>query len=737
MVLASQTAETTLDSFSAGLSEADRSSVADALEYAQALYADRLLSTGERALEHALGMAACVAELRLDAATRAAALLFSAPAFEDGAAAKLEPRFGQAVAALVSGISRLNELRVVTRASVEAERTALRASQIEALRKMLLAMVEDVRVVLLRLASRTQTLRFLARSPDATATSQRRPVAQETLDLYAPLANRLGVWQLKWELEDLSFRFLEPELYKRIAGMLDERRAEREAFIARAIADLARALAAAGVHADISGRPKHIYSIYGKMRSKNLAFSELRDVRALRVLVDEVRDCYTALGIVHDLWQPIPGELDDYIARPKENLYRSLHTAVSGPDRRPLEVQIRTHEMHHTAELGVAAHWRYKEGEGRARDPFGDKIAMLRQMLAWRDEVVDASDWVEQYKRAALDDTIYVLTPQNRVIDLPRGSTPVDFAYAVHTGLGHRCRGAKVNGAIVPLDHELGNGDRVEIIAARAGTQASGPSRDWMNPALGYIASSRARNKVRQWFNSLEHEQTVAAGRAAVEKELQREGRTGASLAELASALGFDRSEDLFVAVGREEVGPRQLQRAIRGETEPDARDERVAPGELPSPVASPGAGGITVLGVDRLMTQLARCCKPVPPDRITGFVTRGRGISIHRSECASLARLRERYPDRLLEAQWGEPGRSSQKFLVDVVVRAAERLGLLRDISDVLARAQVRISGLQSHVRDSSATLFLTVEVGSLDDLRSTLPLVEAVHGVSTARRR
>ncbi len=693
MVLASQTADTTLDSFSAGLSEADRSLVAEALAYAQALYGDGLLGTGERILGHAIGMTACVTELKLDGATRAAALLFSVPALEDGAA-KLESRFGQTVAALVSGISRLNELRVVTRASVAAEKTASRASQIEALRKMLLAMVEDVRVVLLMLASRNQTLRFLARSSDAAVTAQRRPMARETLDLYAPLANRLGVWQLKWELEDLSFRFLEPELYKRIAGMLDERRAGREAFIARAIADLARALAAAGVRANISGRPKHIYSIYGKMRAKNLTFTELHDVRALRVLVEEVRDCYTALGIVHDLWPPIPGELDDYIARPKENLYRSLHTTVSGPDGRALEVQIRTHDMHRTADLGVASHWRYKEGEGGVRDAFTDKIAMLRQMLAWRDEVVDASDWVEQYKRAALDDTIYALTPQGRVIDLPRGSTPVDFAYAVHTGLGHRCRGANVNGTIVPLDHKLRNGDRVEIIPARTGAQASGPSRDWMNPTLGYIASSRARNKVRQWFNTLD------------------------------------------AAAGRDKAGPRLLQRAPRGEAAPDTRDE-IIPLAGPMPRPSSDAGGITVLGVDRLLTQLARCCKPVPPDRITGFVTHGRGVSIHRSECASLARLGERYPDRLFEAQWGEPGRSAQRFPADVVVRATERPGLLRDISDVLARAQLRVSGLRSHVHDGSATLFLTVEVGSLDDLKNALPLVEAVRGVSQAKRR
>src|SRR6266851_3428132 len=471
------------DVLNAGISEEDRRALARALEFAGDVYGEKLLGTGEPAYEHALGTARNVAGLRLDADTRAAGLLFAVPAYLPGAEEKLKESFGAAVASLVAGISRLNALRVITRSAAQGKDPQ---SQAEVLRKMLLAMVEDIRVVLLRLASRTQTMRWLVNSPEA---------------------------------------------------------ARRE-------------LARAGVVAEITGRPKHLYSIYTKMRAKSLDFSEIHDVSGLRVLVEELKDCYTVLGVVHNLWAPIPREFDDYISRPKANLYRSLHTAVIGPEGKALEVQIRTREMHRDAELGVAAHWRYKEGAKRGKgDPFDEKIAWLRQMLAWRDEIVDASDWVEQSKRAVLDDTVYVLTPQGRVVELPQGATPVDFAYALHTDIGHRCRGAKVNGAMAPLDYRLKNAEAVEIITAKSG----GPSRDWLNPALGTIKSSRARNKVRQWFNSREIASVVAAGRAAVERELQREGKRAASLEDLAKRLGFDEPDELFAAVGREEVGSRQL----------------------------------------------------------------------------------------------------------------------------------------------------------------------------------
>jgi GTP pyrophosphokinase len=715
------------EALASGLAPEERAPLERALAFARETYGDRILGTGEPALAHAVGLAENVAALRLDAEARAAGLLFAVPNYVEDSGEKLKALFGERVASLVAGITRLNELRVVTRSAGTQTRDA--RSQAEALRKMLLAMVQDIRVVLLRLASRTQTLRFLAGAPG----EPRREIARETLDIYAPIANRLGVWQLKWELEDLSFRYLEPELYKRIAGLLEERRTEREAFIAQARDRLARALAAAGIAADVVGRPKHIYSIYSKMRAKALDFAELHDVRALRVLVDDVKDCYAALGVVHDLWTPIPRQFDDYISRPKENAYRSLHTAVMVTDGRPLEVQIRTHEMHREAELGVAAHWRYKEGLRRTArgDALDERIAWLRQMLAWRDEIVDASDWVEQSKHAALGDTVYALTPQGRVVDLPQGATPVDFAYALHTDVGHRCRGAKVNGAMVPLNTPLENGDRVEIVTAKQGAHSSGPSRDWLNPDLGYIASSRARNKVRQWFNREEMEQTVAAGRAAVERELQREGRKDASLEELAARLGFEHAEDLFAAVGREEIGTRQIQAALRGE-DPDAPHPQ--PAVRPSRAAA-GAGGILIVGVDRLMTQLARCCKPVPPDRIAGYVTKGRGVSIHRGDCASLARLVARAPERRIAADWGE--QAGRSFAADVVVQATDRQGLLRDLTETLSREKINVTAMNTQTRHSIASMQFTVEVDDAGHLQRALALLRELRGVMSASRR
>lgn len=727
-----QLVDESVGAIASGLAVSERERVERALEFARDIYHDKALGTGEQAFQHALGQAQIIAELRLDADARVAALLFAVPSYLPKSDEIIRDTFGEHAAALVDGITRLNRLRVITRSVVSETKGAGRQSQAEVLRKMLLAMVADIRVVLLRLASRTQTLRHMTRGEQE---SSRRQVAQETLDIYAPLANRLGVWQLKWELEDLSFRFLEPTVYRRIAGMLDERRGERERFIEEAIGELASALRSVGIEAQISGRPKHIYSIYSKMRQKTLDFDQLYDVRGLRLLMHSVKDCYTALGVVHDLWQPIPTEFDDYISRPKSNSYRSLHTAVVGPHGRTLEVQIRTHEMHRHAELGVAAHWRYKEGEFAGRggadsapvpgDASGDRIAFLRQVLAWRDEIVDSSDWVEQSKKAALDETVYVVTPQGHVIDLPQGATPVDFAYALHTDLGHHCRGAKVNGAIVPLDYRLNNGERVEIISAKTG----GPSRDWMNPALGYISSSRARNKVRQWFNSQELGQTIAAGRALVERELQRGGQTGTALDQLAARLNFEKAEELFAAVGREDIGVRQIQVALRGP------EEQPALPQVQTRRSKAGSGGILIVGVDRLLTQLARCCKPVPPDAIVGFVTRGRGVSIHRADCASLAQLMARLPERMIAAQWGV--QEGQVFPVDIVVRASDRQGLLRDISEVLSREQLNVTAANTHSKGGAAMMFFTVEVDGAARLQHTLALVEQIQGVEAAARR
>jgi GTP pyrophosphokinase len=711
------------DLLSAAAPEEDRRVLARALEFARGVYGEKLLGTGEPAYEHALGLARNIAQLRLDPDSLAAGVLFAVPAYLPDAEDKLIQSFGPTVAALVSGIDRLNRLRMVTRAVALGRDSA---PQMEVLRKMLLAMVADIRVVLLRLASRTQTLRWLARAPEA----DRRRVARETLDIYAPLANRLGVWQLKWELEDLSFRYLEPELYKHIAGMLEARRSERERFVEQASAELADELARAGIRAEVTGRPKHLYSIYTKMRAKSLDFSEIHDASGLRVLVEEVKDCYAALGVVHNLWAPIPREFDDYISRPKANLYRSLHTAVIGPEGKTLEVQIRTHEMHRDAETGVAAHWRYKEGArrgGAARDPADERIAWLRQVLAWRDDVVDASDWKQRSKDAVVDDTVYVLTPQGKVIDLPQGATPVDFAYALHTDIGHRCRGAKVNGAIVTLDTRLKNAEVVEIITAKSG----GPSRDWLNPALGTIKTARARNKIRQWFNSRELAGVVAAGRAAVERELKREGVRAASLEELAKRLGFERTEDLFAAVGREEVGSRQLQSALRGEAQREPSPEVQPRG---GPAARTG-GGVLVVGVDRLLTVLARCCKPAPPDRISGFVTKGRGVSVHRSECSSLKRLAERSPERIIAAEWGDRG--ARTYPVDIVVRGNDRRGLLRDVSEALVRQKTNVIAAKTQTHEDVASMYFTLEVQDIDQLQRALSAIEGVRGVLSSARR
>jgi GTP pyrophosphokinase len=716
-----QSAAGALDALAEGLAPPERMRMARALEFAEPLYAGQVLSTGEPTWAHALGLAANLATIELDAPGRMAGLLFAAPKHAEPEVIRQE--FGDEIASLAAGVEKLYQLRVATRASS--------VEQNEVLRKMVLGMVEDVRVVLIRLASRTQTLRWFARQKEESAHAERAAYARESLDIYSPLANRLGVFQLKWELEDLSFRFLEPELYRRIAGMLDEKRLEREHYIRRAIGALGRELEAAGVRGEIHGRPKHIYSIWNKMRTKSLDFSQVYDVRALRVIVPSVKDCYTALGVVHNLWQPIPKEFDDYISRPKGNLYQSLHTAVIGPEGKTVEVQIRTEEMHRHAEFGVAAHWRYKEGgkPERADRAFEQKIAWLRELLAWRDEV---ADWASTTKQAHLDDTVYLLTPQGKVIDLPAGSTPIDFAYALHSDLGHRCRGARVDGHIVPLDTALKSGERVEIITAKSG----GPSRDWLNPERGFVKCGRARQKIRQWFNAKAHAETVAAGRAVVEKELKREGAQ-ASLEALATRLGFKKPDDLFVAVARDEINLRQLQSAARefadragtrSGTEPELPRGRSA---RQSPAAKSGA--LAVGGVDRLMTQLAKCCKPVPPDLIRGFVTRGKGVSVHREDCSSLKRLAEAQPERLIDAQWGDAVGS---YTVDMAVTATDRRGLLRDIGDALAREKINVTAVRTQTRDELAFMRFTFDVANLGQLKRAFAVVRELKGVIRVSR-
>ncbi len=722
-----------LATLSAGLAEPDAERLKKAVEYAWESYGERVLGSGERVWSHALGMAVIIAGLKLDAESRIAAMLFAIPSYDEHGVARVEEKFGKPAAHLVAGVSRLDRLRPITKGFVAANIEAGEVNpaevkaQVEVLRKMLLAMVEDIRVVLLRLASRTQTLRFYAANPD----DLRVQVARETLELYSPLANRLGVWELKWELEDLSFRFIHPDTYKKIAKLLDEKRSEREQFITDAVAKVREELAAAGVDkAEIYGRPKHIYSIWNKMRKKGVEFSEVYDVRALRIIVDDLKDCYTALGIVHNLWSPISKEFDDYISNPKGNNYRSLHTAVRCPDGRSLEIQIRTWEMHKHAELGVAAHWRYKEGaKGSGGDDYDEKIAWLRQLLTWKDEVADSSDWVSRYKQAALDETLYVMTPQGKVVDLPQGATPVDFAYRVHTDLGHRCRGAKVNGQLVTLNTPLETGQQVEIVTAKVG----GPSRDWLNPTLNYIHTKSARVKVRAWFSNLALEETLSEGRAIVTKELQRAGQTGANIEELAHKLGFSRADDMYIAAARGEMNLRQFQAVARGG---DLLAETQLPDEVQTRPSKPVEGnqGILIVGVDKLLTQLARCCKPAPPDEIQGFITRGKGISIHRMDCSNFANLAAMHPERVIETDWGV--QTTGVFAADIIVDAHDRQGLLRDISEIFTREKLNVVRVNTQSKQGKAHMSFTVEITNLQQMQKTLTLIHEVEGVVGVRR-
>ena len=707
----------------------ERTAIADAVAYARATYADLCTGDGEPWLDRALGTAAIVAGLKLDAISVRASVLHGAPHCPGFDAEALKTRFGAELAELVVGVARMGAIR----ATPEGADKDSRETHAENLRKMLLAMVGDIRVVLIKLAERTQALRFLITGDPEL----RAQAARETQDLFAPLANRLGVWQLKWELEDLALRTLEPETYKQIAKLLDERRLDRQHYIEEVKSTLKRELAAAGVKSEVSGRPKHIYSIWNKMRRKQAGIDSLYDIRAVRVLVDEVKDCYAALGVVHNLWTPLTKEFDDYIAKPKANNYRSLHTSVIGPENKPLEVQIRTHDMHRHSEYGVAAHWRYKEGGGTGRrDPaYEEKIAWLRQVLDWKDAVADAGEWLQQFKSSLFTESIYVLTPQGRVVDLPRGATPVDFAYAVHTGLGHRCRGARVDGAMVPLNYALRSGQQVAIIAVKDGPSV-GPSRDWLNPDLGYVHGRHARTKVRQWFKAQQLQTTIAQGRAVVERELARAGMTALNLEAVAHEAGFAKLDDFFAAVARTEINTRQVQVAIQTLAKPDAApvvdDEPLVPRQ--SKAAGSGSG-ILIVGVDRLMTGLARCCKPAPPDPIVGFVTRGKGISIHRQSCSNVVRMREKQPERLITADWG--ARREEVFPVDVIVEAMDRQGLLRDVSEVFSREKINVTAVNTLSRNLQARMSFTLEVPDLEQLKRALLLVRDVHGVLAAGRR
>lgn len=634
-----------LDSLSKTFDSAEVGVIRHACELAEPFYAGQVELTGAPLFQHALGAASILIGLNMDFETVAAAIMHAVPKYLDNWAEVLETRFSANISHLVEGISRIEQIREFSEMRglhKKEKKKGDSSQQIESLRKMVLSMVEDIRVVLIKLAERTQTMRCLSGASE----DQQTLVALETQGIFAPLANRLGVWQIKWELEDLSLRYLEPDMYKKVATLLDERRVDREQYIADVLTQLRQELSQAGIKAEVTGRPKHIFSIINKMKRKRIDFSDLYDVRAVRILVNDVKDCYAALGLVHNLWQAISGEFDDYIAHPKSNDYRSLHTAVAGPRSLALEVQIRTFEMHQHSELGVAAHWRYKEGV-KSDTRFDEQIVLLRQILEWKEDVPNSGDMLAQFRNELFHDQVYVLTPQGKVINLPKGATPVDFSYALHTDLGHRTRGAKVDGSIVPLNYKLQHGQRVEILAAKQGS----PSRDWLNPAHGYLQSQRARAKVRHWFKYKSFDEHISQGRTQLDRELHRLGVTSLNQEKIAQKLHFNKLENLLAALGRGDVTQRHLVTAIQDEM--PARTGEIKPIVSRSSATRSSPTDILVEGMGNLLTRIAKCCKPVPLDLIVGYVTRDRGVTIHRQDCSFMQHLPENRSHRMFSAQW------------------------------------------------------------------------------------
>ncbi len=704
--------------------EAEQILLTKAAAWAINAHQEQQRASGEPYHSHVFAVADILNDLHLDYETLAAAMLHDVVEDTEVTLDDVRENFGPAIARMVDGVTkmdRIGEFQQEAAAGTEDQ------EQSENLRKLLLAMAEDVRVVLIKLADRLHNMRTLQHLGPQ---SQRR-IARETMEIYAPLANRLGIWQVKWELEDLALSYLEPQAYQELVRLLNEKREDREDYIAKVISILKDELAKAGIKATVTGRPKHINSIYRKMQRKRLDFDQIFDMRAVRILVDEEKDCYAALGIVHGLWRHIPKEFDDYIANPKENLYRSLHTAVVGPEGRNLEIQIRTEEMHRHAELGVAAHWRYKEGSS-ADTGYEEKIAWLRQLLEWKDEERSANDFVDRFKSEAFQERVYVLTPQGRIIDLPQGATPLDFAYAVHTEVGHRCRGAKVNGRIMPLTHALRNGEQVEVLTARQG----GPSRDWMNTHLGYLKTSRARSRVRSWFRHQEFENNASAGRAILDRELNRVGITKLTTDKLAERFKFKQVDDFLAAIGHGDVTAGQLARAAN-ELLPRQDELVVQPRRAPRKELSTTDSGFKVYGVGNLLTTTARCCKPVPNDPIVGYITRGRGVTIHRQDCGNVLRLQGDDRDRLIEVEWGAAGEDG--YQVDIAIEAYDRSGLLRDITAELANEKINLVGVNTLTdkQDGMARMSLTLEIADISQLSRVLSKIAQLPNVVEARRK
>jgi GTP pyrophosphokinase len=675
-------------------------------------------------LTHARAIVEILISLRMQNDSLIAAFICSNPDISS-LVKKLKYVFSDGVVELIDGV---NKLQVVDEYQSRKYKKEDEKKYLEGLRKLLLGMAQDIRVVLIKLAERVQIMRELKYSPELN----RKRISQETMDIFTPLANRLGIWQLKWELEDLSFRFLEPNAYQKIAKLLDEKRVDRQQYIDTALEELSKEIDKVNITADIAGRPKHIYSIWRKMVGKDVGFQDIFDVRAVRILVDNVADCYAILGIVHSRWQPIRGEFDDYIASPKQNLYQSLHTAVIGPEGKTLEIQIRTHEMHQHSEHGVAAHWGYKEG-GHHNDIYREKISWLRQMLEWKDEERDSSDFIDRFKSEIFQDRVYILTPQGNVVDLPAGSTPLDFAYHIHTDIGHHYRGAKINGKIVPIHYELKNGEQIEILTSKLNK----PSRDWLSPHLGYLKSSRARAKVRSWFRLQDYDTNVDDGRLVVERELHRLGIVDASIEKIAKQFDLSSTDDLYAAFGSGDLTSSQIAGVLDVQALPvKERRTRFAPKNKQGD-SSTLKSEINIMGVGDLATKMAKCCKPAPHEPIVGYITRGRGITVHRRECKNLLRYEAKEKERLIPVEWSVG--TKKTYPVDIYVKAFDRQGLLRDITEVLSSDNLNVMAVNtlSDRKTYTANMTLTLDVSDVEQLSRALSKIELLPNVMEVRRK
>ena len=706
--------------------------IAAAYQRAEGAHSGQKRKSGEPYFTHCVAVASILAEMKMDAETIAAGLLHDVAEDSDISIDALRGEFGSTIAKLVDGVTKLKNLPIKNVSpAADTRRSSAVEREMEYIRKIMLTMGDDVRVVLVKLADRLHNMRTLGYMPR----DKQRTVAQETMDIFAPLANRLGIWQMKWELEDLSFRYLNPDAYRSIAKALDERRDERESYIARIKERLIKELGASHIlNVTISARPKHIYSIYNKMTKKELPLEQIYDIRGMRVLVDSLEQCYLALGTVHNLWRPIPGEFDDYIANPKDNFYRSLHTAVHDDEGKTVEIQIRTWEMHEDAEYGIAAHWRYKEG-GNGRDQaFEQRLAFLRRLMEFGPEVNDASQFVDTVKSEVFQDRVYSVTPNGDIIDLPVGATPIDFAYHIHTDIGNRCRGAKVNGRLAPLNYKLQMGDQVEILTAKRG----GPSMDWLNPDLDYAVTSRARTKIRHWLRKQNRDKHIAMGREVLERELKRLGvLEKVTFDSVARLLNFDKLDDFLAAIGAGDVTGSQITNRVL-EDERRKAAESVSEEELLKPRARPRsasvAKGVSIMGAGGLLVNLGRCCSPMAGDDIIGYITRGRGVTVHRTDCPNMVAMREN--ERLIDVSWGGE-EDEQRYLVPVEVVAYDREGLLREISTIIAEENVNIASVEVNTRQHIATLNLQLEIANNQQLTRILSKIDLVSNVVEARRR